>query len=94
MNNDDYALLTDLYQLTMAQGYWSCGKLDEEGCFHVFFRETPVQGGFAIASGLDHVAEVIENFSFSDESIAYLSKAGSRWRSAVRSGFSRVSAHA
>lgn len=73
MNNDDYALLTDLYQLTMAQGYWSCGKLDEEGCFHVFFRETPFKGGFAIASGLDHVAEVIENFSFSDESIAYLS---------------------
>ena len=51
-NNDDYALLTDLYQITMAQGYWACGKLEEEGCFHIFFRETPFKGGFAIASGM------------------------------------------
>lgn len=72
MHSEDYALLTDLYQLTMAQGYWACGKLEEEGCFHLFFRETPFHGGFAIASGMDHVAEVIESFSFSDEDIAYL----------------------
>ena len=72
MHSEDYALLTDLYQLTMAQGYWACGKLEEEGCFHLFFRETPFHGGFAIASGMDHVAEVIENFAFSDEDIAYL----------------------
>lgn len=72
MHSEDYALLTDLYQLTMAQGYWACGKLEEEGCFHLFFRETPFRGGFAIASGMDHVAEVIENFAFSDEDIAYL----------------------
>lgn len=71
-SNDDYALLTDLYQITMAQGYWSCGKLEEEGCFHIFFRETPFKGGYAIASGMDHIAEVLENFSFSDESISYL----------------------
>ena len=44
-----YALLTDLYQLTMAQGYWANGKLDEEACFHVFFRENPFKGGFAVA---------------------------------------------
>lgn len=52
-NNDDYALLTDLYQITMAQGYWACGKLEEEGCFHIFFREPPFKGGYAVASGMD-----------------------------------------
>lgn len=72
MNNEDYALLTDLYQLAMAQGYWACGKLEEQGCFHVFFRETPFKGGFAIASGMDHVAEMLEAFSFSDGDLAYL----------------------
>lgn len=72
-SNDDYALLTDLYQITMAQGYWACGKLEEEGCFHIFFREPPFKGGYAIASGMDHIAEVVENFSFSDKSIEYLS---------------------
>lgn len=71
-NNDDYSLLTDLYQITMAQGYWACGKLEEEGCFHIFFREPPFKGGYAIASGMDHIAEVVENFSFSDESVEYL----------------------
>ncbi len=71
-NKDDYALLTDLYQITMAQGYWSCGKLEEEGCFHIFFREAPFKGGFAIASGMDHIAQVIEEFQFTDESIEYL----------------------
>lgn len=72
MQNKDYALLTDLYQITMAQGYWACNKLEEQGCFHIFFREPPFQGGFAIASGMDHIAEVIENFSMSDENIDYL----------------------
>ncbi len=71
-NNDGYALLTDLYQITMAQGYWSSGKLEEEGCFHIFFRETPFKGGFAIASGMDHIAQVIEEFQFTDESVEYL----------------------
>ncbi len=72
MQNKDYALLTDLYQLAMAQGYWACGKLEEEGCFHIFFRETPFQGGFAIASGMDHMAEVIEDFHITQENIDYL----------------------
>ena len=39
------ALLTDLYQLTMAQGYFEEGKLDTEACFYMFFRENPFKGG-------------------------------------------------
>lgn len=71
-SEDDYALLTDLYQLTMAQGYWATGKLEEEGCFHIFFREAPFKGGYAIASGMDHIAEVVEGFAFTDDDIDYL----------------------
>ena len=67
-----YALLTDLYQLTMAQGYWANGKLDEEACFHMFFRENPFKGGFAIACGAAQLAEMIDGFAFSDEDVAYL----------------------
>lgn len=36
-----YGLLTDLYQLTMAQGYWENDKLGEQACFTVFFRDAP-----------------------------------------------------
>lgn len=69
-NND--ALLTDLYQLTMAQGYWACGKIEERACFHMTFRESPFKGGYAIACGMDQLAAFIDDFSFSDEDIAYL----------------------
>ncbi len=67
-----YALLTDLYQLTMAQGYWASGKLDEQACFTVFFRDAPFKGGFAIACGLAQLAEMIDGFAFDESDIAYL----------------------
>ncbi|MDO4443714.1 MAG: nicotinate phosphoribosyltransferase [Slackia sp.] len=67
-----YTLLTDLYQLTMAQGYWACGKADEQACFHMFFRENPFKGGFAVACGAAQLAEMIDGFAFSDDDIAYL----------------------
>ena len=68
----DYALLTDLYQITMAQGYWACGKTEEQATFSMFFRESPFKGGFAIACGLAQLAEMIDGFAFSDDDIAYL----------------------
>lgn len=67
-----YALLTDLYQITMAQGYWANGKADEQACFHMFFRENPFKGGFAIACGAAQLAEMVDGFAFSDDDIAYL----------------------
>lgn len=67
-----YALLTDLYQLTMAQGYWACGKVDEQACFHMFFRDNPFKGGFAIACGTAQLAEMIDGFHFTDDDISYL----------------------
>lgn len=68
----DYPLLTDLYQLTMAQGYWRSGKTEEEACFHAFFRENPFKGGYAIACGMANIASLVENFHFSEDDIAYL----------------------
>ncbi len=45
-------LLTDLYQLTMAYGYWKTGNHDHQSVFHLFFRKHPFGGGFTVAAGL------------------------------------------
>ena len=70
--NVDYALLTDLYQITMAQGYWDAGKTEEEACFTMYFRDYPFKGGYAVACGMAQLADMVENFRFSEEDIAYL----------------------
>ena len=68
----DVALNTDLYELTMAQGYWESGMMEGEGCFNVFFRDAPFDGGYAIACGMGQIAELVENFVYEEESINYL----------------------
>ena len=70
--NVDYALLTDLYQITMAQGYWDAGKTDEEACFTMYFRDYPFKGGYAVACGMAQLADMVEQFRFTEEDIAYL----------------------
>ncbi len=75
-NNNLYksslALLTDLYQLTMAYGYWKAGKGEQEAVFHLFFRKTPFQGGFAVACGLEMIVDLLENFRLDSSDIEYL----------------------
>lgn len=66
------ALLTDLYQLTMAQAYWSAGISRTEGCFHLFFRENPFEGGFAVACGLAQVLEHVDGLRFEADDLAFL----------------------
>ncbi|HBL45127.1 MAG TPA: nicotinate phosphoribosyltransferase, partial [Planctomycetaceae bacterium] len=66
------ALLTDLYQLTMAQGYWKSGRSEQEAVFHLFFRKNPFQGGFTIAAGLEYVLDYLNQFQFTDSDIDYL----------------------
>ncbi len=68
------ALLTDLYQLTMAQGYWKTGLDTHEAVFDLYFRKQPFQGGFSIACGLGYVCDIIEGFRFTDDDIAYLAR--------------------
>ena len=65
-------LLTDLYQLTMAQGYWECGKADTQACFHMFFRDYPFNGGYALACGMAQLADLVDGFTFSEDDLEYL----------------------
>lgn len=66
------ALLTDLYQLTMAAGYVASGMADRHACFTLTFRRLPFNGGYAVAAGLAEAADYIANLRFADEDIAYL----------------------
>jgi len=66
------SLLTDLYQITMAYGYWKCERCNEEAVFELFFRKNPFGGQYTIFCGLDEVLKYLANFSFSASDIEYL----------------------
>lgn len=68
----DVALLTDLYELTMMQGYLQNRSEDKEAVFDLYFRKIPNEGGYAIAAGLAQVVEYIENLRFTSEDLEYL----------------------
>lgn len=67
------ALLTDLYQLTMAYGYWKCGMAEREACFALSFRRHPFEGGYTVACGLGTLSAFLERFRFDDSDLGYLS---------------------
>ncbi|PQO41194.1 nicotinate phosphoribosyltransferase [Blastopirellula marina] len=66
------ALLTDLYQLTMAYGYWKLGRADQQAVFHLFFRKPPFAGGYAVAAGLEQALQYLERFRFDASDLEYL----------------------
>jgi nicotinate phosphoribosyltransferase len=66
------ALLTDLYQLTMAYGYWKAGKDRDEAVFHLYFRENPFDGGYTIAAGLEEAIRYIESLHFQENDLRFL----------------------
>ena len=66
------ALLTDLYQLTMACGYWKAGHADREAVFHLTFRRAPFGGGFAIAAGIAPAIDFLRRLRFTPDDVAYL----------------------
>lgn len=70
--NHNTPLLTDLYQLTMAAGYWKSGKAEQEAVFHLFFRRAPFGGGYTVAAGLADVVEWLEHFRFEAADLDYL----------------------
>ncbi len=72
MNERNYTLLCDYYELTMGNGYFELGKGDEIAYFDVFFRKIPDGGGFAIAAGLEQVIDYIKNLHFSPADIDFL----------------------
>src|SRR5919198_6291388 len=67
-------LMTDLYQLTMAYGYWRAGVKDKEAVFHLFCRKNPFQRGFSIACGLESVVDFLTDFHLEPEDTAYLAR--------------------
>jgi nicotinate phosphoribosyltransferase len=67
-----YGLATDLYQLTMAAGYYEAAKTDEIATFELFVRRLPHNRNFLIAAGLEQAVDYLLNLSFSDEEIRYL----------------------
>lgn len=66
------SLLTDLYQLTMACGYWKAGVCEREAVFHLTYRRPPFGGGYAIAAGIAPALAYLDRFRFTDEDVAYL----------------------
>ncbi len=69
-------LLTDLYELTMMQGYFKRKDKNVNVIFDAFYRANPDGNGYAISCGLEQVIELIENFHFNQEDIDYLASLG------------------
>jgi nicotinate phosphoribosyltransferase len=69
---ENLALLTDLYQLSMAYGYWKLGRCDDEAVFHLFFRTHPFKGGYTVACGLEYVLDFLREMRFVDSDLEYL----------------------
>ena len=76
MSKRNLTLLTDLYELTMMQGYFHAKDANETVIFDAFYRTNPDGNGFAIAAGLEQVVEYIENLHFDKEDIDYLRTTG------------------
>ncbi|HEY0132984.1 MAG TPA: nicotinate phosphoribosyltransferase [Nannocystis sp.] len=72
MSGPSLALLTDLYQLTMAHGYWKLGRAEDEAVFHLFFRKPPFKGSYAIAAGLAQAVEYLTRLRFDAGDLEYL----------------------
>ena len=70
MNNK--SIMTDFYELTMAQTYFDSGKKDEEVYFDIFFRNNPFNGGYTLSGGLEEIINYVQNFKYGEEEINYL----------------------
>lgn len=65
-------MVMDLYEVTMANGYFEERDMDTRVAFDVFYRQNPDQGGFTIFAGLEQIVDYIENLHFSKEDMEYL----------------------
>ena len=72
MHTQNLTLLTDLYELTMMQGYFKNNDQNDIVIFDAFYRTNPCGGGYAISAGLDQVIDYIKNLHFTNEDIEYL----------------------
>lgn len=65
-------LLTDLYQLTMLNGYFENNIHQDEVVFDMFFRKNACNGGYTIVCGIEQFVDYINNIKFSDDDLTYL----------------------
>lgn len=74
--NENLTMLTDFYEITMANGYLQSGNMKEDiAYFDMFFRKVPDGGGYAIMAGVEQVIDYLENLKFTEEDIEFL-----RWK--------------
>lgn len=71
-NTMNLTMLTDFYELTMANGYFANGMKDKIAVFDMFFRKVPDNGGFAIFAGLEQLIDYLKNLKFTDSDIEFL----------------------
>ncbi|MBR2949654.1 MAG: nicotinate phosphoribosyltransferase [Lachnospiraceae bacterium] len=72
MEAQNLTLMTDLYELTMMQGYFKNKDRNETVIFDAFYRSNPMDSGYAISAGLDQVISYIKNLHFTEDDITYL----------------------
>ena len=70
----DFGMLTDLYQLTMAAGYYDQGIHRRKSIFHLFYRKAPFGGDFAVAAGLPLAIDIVKGLRFSADDVQYLGR--------------------
>lgn len=74
--NEKFGLYTDFYELAMAEGYFYCGKKNQQVSFNYFFRTNPFKGGFTVFAGLADFLNLLTHFSYSKSDIQYLKEQG------------------
>ena len=72
MGKQNLTLMTDLYELTMMQGYFRNKDRNETVIFDAFYRNNPMDSGYSICAGLEQVIDYVNNLHFEDDDIACL----------------------
>lgn len=73
---DGFSMLTELYEIQTAEGYFNGPKRDTTAYFDLFFRKVPDNGGFAIMAGLEQVIEYLKNIKYSEDDLEFLRSKG------------------
>ena len=76
MDKQNLTMLTDFYELTMANGYFLEGMGDQIVYFDLFYRRNPENGGYVVAAGLESLVDYLKNIKFTEDDLAFLKKKG------------------
>ncbi|MEG1879973.1 MAG: nicotinate phosphoribosyltransferase, partial [Oscillospiraceae bacterium] len=68
----NYTMLTDFYEITMANGYFKKGMGDKIAYFDMYFRKAPDEAGFAIMAGVEQLIDYCKNLEFDEDDIEFL----------------------